>query len=124
VNPLITEALDRIRKDLDLKFKVYPIYGNRALSPTNEPYMEFVGREWTLQEGDPRQRVSLYDSPEAAVLGLEYVIDKYTSGKKGRLYWRVLPEINEWKGKWKFYARFLISDKPIVDTPKSLVELI
>jgi hypothetical protein len=42
--------------------------------------------------------------------------DRYSKGRKGTLYWRIVPEIafTPKKAKYGYYMRLLISDKPRV----------
>jgi hypothetical protein len=69
-----------------------------ATAVTGEPYVALTTREWSKS----RDNV-IRDAMQA--------FDDYAKGKKGKLYWRVRPEIDKQKQGWRFYMRLLISHK-------------
>jgi hypothetical protein len=70
-----------------------------ATASNGEPYVVVADHQW-------------HPTREAVIEAAMRTFDAYASGKKGKLYWRVRPEIDQQKQGWRFYMRLLISDKP------------
>lgn len=101
------EALERgLRNVLATKFScVRGLPG--PVSQTNEEHVAFIA---------PSDKHVKYSSPEEAMIDLSFQFGEYIARKEGLLYWRVEPELSAPDGPhgWRAYARFLISDKPMV----------
>ena len=85
---------------------------------TGEPYVEIgfqvvggVGELGTVIEGGMRATSS--DEDRACNLALD-CFEVYSSGRKGKLYWRTHPVLcwNENRTRCHVYMRCLVSDKP------------
>ncbi len=111
------EELAKARERVERRWKPYPTIGDRAFAPTGEEYIIMFSGEW------------VWPTASAAVIEWMRCIDAYGAAqpKGAALYWRIPPEITEWKGLlrgkvrapsgWKVYSRLLISDKPVIAAP-------
>jgi len=72
-------------------------------SVTGENYTEFF-------------QIGEYLTPASAREHAQEHFDRYCAGRKGKLYWRIAPEIgmNPRKVRYGYYMRLLISDKPVI----------
>lgn len=94
-------------------FKVVRWAGSRPahLAPTGEPYVVITS---DLQNAT--------GSADEAIASWQAAIEAYIHEKQGhnwkietgRLYWRIEPELEEVRGRWKVYSRLLISCAPVV----------
>lgn len=113
--------LDEARKRFEAQYVVHPVCGEVALAPTREKYI-VICAGCIVSEGEKQP---LHETAKAAIDAWEETANDYgkaavlVRGPECTLYWRILPEIDEWGGKWKVYSRFLISDKsPQTGAPK------
>jgi hypothetical protein len=76
---------------------------NGPLSVTNQKYTELC-------------RIGEYRTASGAREQAQDDFDRYAEGRKGTLYWRVVPEIAFMprREKYGYYMRLLISDKPVI----------
>jgi len=76
--------------------------------PNGGNYREFsnLHHVQAANRENPERRETLDD----ACADMRVKFDKYTEGRRGTLYWRVKPELDESKAHgWRYYLRFSIS---------------
>jgi hypothetical protein len=97
---------------------------NHARSVTGEEYVvigdevhhDELSRPGIIREGKER-RLS-FDQSEAVQIA-RASFDLYAKDKRGTLYWRISPQLEECAGEYAVYMRCLISDKGEQHAPVS-----
>ena len=92
--------------------KVHPEIGNFKESPTGERYWTVCSGIFNKKEGD---LANIYAKREDAI-NEYYKTIQSIKNVTGTLYWRKLPIANNILERWYVYSRFLITDKPIIQS--------
>ena len=95
-------------------------------SPTGLKYKELINFHSLKNPVIHRNLFSFYDSLESCAEGARAAFDRYAEKRNGSLHWRVKPEFSTHPktGKWRFYMRLLISNKPVKENISGQVKCI
>lgn len=107
------ERFQAVVAELKLRFRMAPELGSSSLAPTGEPY-QVVSSHGLGEQGWDKLR---FTAARPAIEAWRKHLMAYAAGKRGVVYWRMLPTLESESVKadrsdlvCKVYSRLLISD--------------